>query len=954
MSTEDTGVPPEDTKASKTNKILIGALVAIAVIAVGALVAVWLINRGGAETATDPLAGTKWQVRSYYNPAEVGGMASPVGGTQLTAEFTNGQVAGSAGCNSYSASYTVDGDSLSIGQAAATMMYCNEPAGVMDQEAAFLAAMQSASSFKLEATQLHILNDKGQVVVDFVPYTAAPEATQAPAGATPTPAAADNSWDRIQAAGKIVAGTSADYAPFESYVGPGQIDGFDIALMDEIGRRLGVQIEYHDIAFDGLGPSLLQGQIDAAIAAISRTPEREVYADFSNVYLVGEGAALAQQASDITLTTVDDVAKYKVGVQRNSVYKAQIQTQFIDTGQMSPDNLFAYEKAQDAVNDLLAGRIELVVMDSQPAQTFVEQGGVKIVGVGVNQQYYAIALPKGAAALKAKIDEVITALYNDGTISALSGRYLGEPQVLPTPTPGPTSAPAPTPACVDGLTLVKHLTNEGDMKPGQAFTAGWQVQNTGTCPWSTSYRLVFVDGAKMGGEPVAVARQVNAGETYDLQVSLVAPLTPGEYQSVWQMVNAQGTAFGERLKVNIRVVAAPTVTPQPTQTPVPGVQFTVDRTQIKAGECVLFTWSVQNVKEVYFYAEGEAWQDHGVAGQGSSQECPPVTTTYYLRVVYPDNTVDVREITIYVEAAPEAPQITRFTVDPAGQITLGQCVTIRWTVEGKVDRVKLSANGKVLWDPAPTGGNVQDCPAAAGTVAYLLEAVGRGGTSRGQQNINVIEPEPVTPEPPPPPEDPAIYSFSVSPNQIQAGECVGLAWSVGGGATYSRILRNGTVIVDDAGYKGQVMDCLDTAGSYTYQIEAQNPTGQVVTQQQPVNVTEAAPVNPLANTRWQVTAFGFGPVIPGTTLTMAFSPDGSVNGSSGCNTYSATYLVNGSQLSMTRPIGTGMMCGEPAGIMEQEAAFLALLPTVGGFTVEGTSLRLLDGSGQVVAELIAY
>jgi heat shock protein HslJ len=245
-------------------------------------------------------------------------------------------------------------------------------------------------------------------------------------------------------------------------------------------------------------------------------------------------------------------------------------------------------------------------------------------------------------------------------------------------------------------------------------------------------------------------------------------------------------------------------------------------------------------------------------------------------------------------------------------------------------------------------------------VAYLLEAVGPGGTSRGQQNISVVEPATATPEPAPPPEDPVIYSFSVSPSQIPAGECVGLAWNVGGGTTYSRILRNGAVIVDDAGYTGQVMDCLDQAGSYTYQIEAQNPAGQVVQQQQPVNVVEAEPQNPLADTRWRVATFdnpaagGVSSVLPGTTLTMAFSPDGGVNGSSGCNSYSATYLVDGSQLSITPPVGTGMMCAEPEGIMEQEAAFLAFLPTVNGFSMEGNSLYLLNGSGQAMAELTGY
>ena len=104
----------------------------------------------------------------------------------------------------------------------------------------------------------------------------------------------DDSWERVQAAGKIVVGTSADYPPFEFYTGDFQIDGFDIALMDEIGQRLGIQVEYHNFAFDGLGGALQLGQIDAAIAAISVTPEREAEVDFSNVYFVGQDGVLAR------------------------------------------------------------------------------------------------------------------------------------------------------------------------------------------------------------------------------------------------------------------------------------------------------------------------------------------------------------------------------------------------------------------------------------------------------------------------------------------------------------------------------------------------------------------------------------------------------------------------------------------------------------------------------------
>ncbi len=785
---------------------------------------------------------------------------------------------------------------------------------------------------------------------DAEPTATAVAEVTVPAEATIPPtieSGADDSWERIQAAGKIVAGTAADYPPFESYVAQGQIDGFDIALMDEIGRRLGVTIEYRDYAFDGLAPALSNGEIDAAIAAYSRTPEREAELDFSNVYLVAEDGVLAREDSDITIGSSDELAAYKVGVQRNTVYQDWFQTTLVDAGRMSPDNLFAYEKAEDAVRDLRDGRVELVALDAQAAQSFVEQGGVKLVAKGRGQQNYAIALPKGATALKAKLDETITGMYNDGTIAGLSQRYLGVAQVLPTPTPAPTSTPGPQPSCTDGLALVQHLTQEGEMKPGQTFTKGWQVKNTGTCTWDTNYRLVFASGQQMGGQPVAITRQVAPGDTYDLQIQLVSPLKAGDHQGIWQMHNAQDKAFGERLKVNVQVVPGPTPTPAATQTPIAGISFTVDRTNIKQGECVTFSWNVQNVKAVYFYAEGERWQDHGVAGQASQRECPPVKTTYYLRVVKRDNAVDMQQITINVEASTQAPNITRFTVDPPNQVTLGQCVTVRWEVQGSVTSVKLTANGGMLWDGAPTSGSYQDCPSTAGTVGYGIEATGPGGTSRGQQNINVVNAATATPVPTSAPEQPVIYSFSVVPNQIAEGDCVDVNWSAGGGASHVRVLREGAAIVDQGPLTGHGNDCPAPAGTYTYRLEAYNATGQSVSQQQTVNVSATTPQNPLSDTFWEATVVGPEPVLEGTRLTAAFTANGQVNGSSGCNTYSASYSVSGSTLLIGSPSATQQTCVEPPFIMDQENAFLRGLSTASGFTIDAGRLRITTDVGTI-------
>jgi hypothetical protein len=86
---------------------------------------------------------------------------------------------------------------------------------------------------------------------------------------------------------------------------------------------------------------------------------------------------------------------------------------------------------------------------------------------------------------------------------------------------------------------------------------GWRVRNTGTCPWDEIYSFVYVRGnvpaASMSGEPMAVAGTVASGDTYDIQVNLVAPQTPGTYQGFWQMHDGQGVAFGQTIYVAITV-----------------------------------------------------------------------------------------------------------------------------------------------------------------------------------------------------------------------------------------------------------------------------------------------------------------------------------------------------------------------------------------------------------------
>ncbi|NJN84585.1 MAG: amino acid ABC transporter substrate-binding protein, partial [Caldilineaceae bacterium] len=184
-----------------------------------------------------------------------------------------------------------------------------------------------------------------------------------------------DAWERIQLTGKMVVGTSADYPPFESYNERYEITGFDPALIEIIGRNLGVEVELKDIAFDGLGAALQVGQVDAAIAAISVTDERDQYVDFSNVYYVSEDAILAADgATLLPIAALRDLASTRIGVQRGSVYEDLLEDNLVATGLMPSTNLFTYGDISRAVADLRAGLIDAVMLD-KPGRRGIPAGG---------------------------------------------------------------------------------------------------------------------------------------------------------------------------------------------------------------------------------------------------------------------------------------------------------------------------------------------------------------------------------------------------------------------------------------------------------------------------------------------------------------------------------------------------------------------------------------------------
>ena len=459
------------------------------------------------------------------------------------------------------------------------------------------------------------------IVTMFVLFVSACGSSTTPAATTPEPtstaAAPDTSgdptWDRVQSAGKVVFGTSADYQPFSYYDESYEITGFDAALAHEIGARLGLQVELVDIAFESLPTALQIGQIDAAIAAISVSPERQELMDFTNVYFVSDDLVLARDdAGSITITSPEQLTPYRVGVQRGSIYAAWVQETLIDTKMMPEANLLQYVKAEDAVRDLRENRNDLVIMDKLAAEEYILEGGVISAGENLNAQLFAIALLKGAATLQDQLNTMLTGLQNDGTIARLTTEFLDIEQPIATPPPLPTSIPGPvaTPAgCFDGMAFVADIKipDGSVMQPGQDFDKVWRIRNTGTCNWDTGYKLVFVQGSQMDGVPSPVTTTVKPSETLDILIDQTAPQEPGKYTGIWQMVNKNGMPFGERIWVKITVAGEvqPTTLPptatsvppvQPTKPPEPLIDYlTVSSDTVNQGDLLVVSWSFSGV-----------------------------------------------------------------------------------------------------------------------------------------------------------------------------------------------------------------------------------------------------------------------------------------------------------------------------------------------------------------------
>ncbi len=188
-----------------------------------------------------------------------------------------------------------------------------------------------------------------------------------------SPEKAQNLWQSIQEKGKMVVGVSSGYPPFVYHTPEGQLNGFDIALMKEIGKSLGVEVVFQDAPFDQLLNKVQAGEVDAAIGAIAITPARQEKVAFTAPYLQGDVALLANADANLPpLQQVEDLAKLKVGAETGTDFADWLRTQ-VENGALPQENIYLYPTIGQTVEALVDDVVDVVLVDAFTAEDLARQ-----------------------------------------------------------------------------------------------------------------------------------------------------------------------------------------------------------------------------------------------------------------------------------------------------------------------------------------------------------------------------------------------------------------------------------------------------------------------------------------------------------------------------------------------------------------------------------------------------
>lgn len=240
------------------------------------------------------------------------------------------------------------------------------------------------------------------------------EAPAAEAGSTAEAAATE--FTTVED-GKLHMATNAAFPPYEMVADDGTFEGIDVDIAGKIAEKLGLELVVDDMDFGSIITSVQTGKEDIALAGLTVTDERKQNVDFTDSYATGVQVVIVPEDSDIK--TIDDLQGKLIGCQESTTGYTYC------TDDYGEDMVTAFPSGANAVQALLTGKIDAVVIDKQPAEAYVAQNeGLKILDTEYVAENYAIGVSKDNTALRDAVNNALKELIDDGTVQAILDQYI--------------------------------------------------------------------------------------------------------------------------------------------------------------------------------------------------------------------------------------------------------------------------------------------------------------------------------------------------------------------------------------------------------------------------------------------------------------------------------------------------------------------------------------------------
>ncbi len=224
-------------------------------------------------------------------------------------------------------------------------------------------------------------------------------------------------------AGKLHMSTNAEFPPYEMLDDAGNPIGIDVEVAQAIANKLGLELVVDDMGFDAALLAVQNGQSDIAMAGITVSEDRLAKMDFTDSYATGVQVVIVKEGSDVTM---DNLGEKMIGTQMGTtgyIYASDTP----DNGGYGEDHVIGYETGAVAVQALVNGQVDAVIIDNLPAQSYVEANaaaGLTILEGTWVEEDYAIGLQKGNTDLMAAVNGALNELKADGTFQGIVDKYI--------------------------------------------------------------------------------------------------------------------------------------------------------------------------------------------------------------------------------------------------------------------------------------------------------------------------------------------------------------------------------------------------------------------------------------------------------------------------------------------------------------------------------------------------